>query len=313
MIHNKLIAVPKVRLNVDVDASWVQGWWPLSRFESWSREYGPVRHTLSPVAKDRPMYFTFWCSPDEEFPSFVKSTLSRQYFAFACCAQCGTKATSFQTRVIMQSETRRLYLACECGHPVWQMEYERFDIALDVMEDNARRYRRKKMLSEAGGRHRKQDIADILGKQSGRCLYCNRLFGPDLIPTRDHLLAVTEGGGDWPLNIVLACRSCNSSRCDLPFRTFCRMLSPAQNKRILVHLVERLHDLNNDEATRQGLTCFNYALTIHEPRGFRYNMMKKAPAAKRNLLVNKLLPKGMRGIQKAYVAVLRAEIKKRSA
>jgi hypothetical protein len=92
-----------------------------------------------------------------------------------------------------------------------------------------------------------------------------RLFGPELIPTRDRLLALNQGGGDWPLNIVLACRSCNSSRCDLLFRTFCRMLSPAQNKQ------------------------------------------------KRNLQVNKLLPKGMLGIQKAYIAVLRAEIKKRSA
>jgi 5-methylcytosine-specific restriction endonuclease McrA len=306
-IRNRLIAVPKVRLKVVDDPAWVPGLWPLSRFESWSREYGPVRHTLSPVAKDKPMYFTFWCEPDEEFPSFVKSALARRYFAFASCVQCGTKMTSFQTHTIQQSDNRRLYFICECGHPVWQMEYEQFDVALNVMEDNARRYRRKTMLAEAGGRHRKQDIANILAKQKGRCIYCNRLFGPDLVPTRDHLLALTYGGGDWPLNIVLACRSCNSSRCDLPFRTFVRMLSAAQNKRILVHLVERLRDLNNDEVTRQGLACFNHALTLHEPTGFRYNMMKKASAAKRNLLVNKLLPKGVLGLQKAYIAVLRAK------
>jgi len=302
--------VPKVRLNADDDAAWIQGRWPLSRFESWLREYGPVRHTLSPVRKDQPMYFTFWCGPDGEFPSFVKSTLARHYFAFASCSQCGTKAVSFQTRIIRQSDSRRLYLACECGHPVWQMEYEKFDTALDVMEDNARRYRRKQMLSEAGGRHRKQDIADILAKQKGRCIYCNRRFGPDLIPTRDHLLALTQGGGDWPLNIVMACRSCNSSRCDLPFRTFCRMLSPTQNKRILTHLVGRLQDLNNDEVTLQGLACFNFALSLHETKSLRYRMMSKAPAARRNLQVNKLLPKGALEIQKAYIAILRARNRK---
>lgn len=132
-------------------------------------------------------------------------------------------------------ELKRTFFACECCYPVWRMSWEQFSPASDVMEENAKRYRRKVMLAEAGGRHRKQDITDIHTKQKGRCIYCNRLFGADLLPTRDHLLSLTSGGGDWPRNIVMACRSCNSSRCDLPFRTYCRMLSPAQNERIIAH------------------------------------------------------------------------------
>jgi 5-methylcytosine-specific restriction endonuclease McrA len=259
------------------------------------------------------MYFTFWCEPDAELPSFVKSTIARRYFALASCVQCGTKMAAFLTRIVEQSGNRRLYFTCECGHPIWQMDYVQFDVAMNVMEDNARRYRRKQMLSEAGGRHRKQDIAEILVKQKGRCIYCNRLFGPDLVPTTDHLLALTYGGGDWPLNIVLACRSCNSSRCDLPFRTYVRMLSPTQNKRILAHLVERLRDLKNDQVTREGLACFNYALTLHDTKSLRFKMMRHEPAARRNLQLNKLMPKGMLGVQKAYIAVLRAKIREKNA
>jgi hypothetical protein len=85
------------------------------------------------------------------------------------------------------------------------------------------------------------------------------------------------------------------------------MLSPVQNRRVLTHLVERLSDLNNDEVTLQGLACFNYALSLHETKSLRYRMMSKAPAARRNLQVNKLLPKGALEIVKAHAATLRKQ------
>jgi hypothetical protein len=263
----------------------------LSRWEDFTREYGPVRHLCSPVSKDEPMYFVFWAAPDEEFPSIVKSALAREFFGKATCAGCLAPMVSFQTRIVHRfegpEEIGRTYFACACGAPVWRMPWEQYDPASTVMENNAKSYHRKLMLAEAGGTHRKQDIRDILAKQKGRCIYCNRRFGPELIATKDHLLALTAGGGGWPLNIVLACRSCNSSRCDLPFRTYCRMLSPAQNRRILVHLVERLRGLTDDEVTRRGLGCFDYAMSLHDTKSFRYGMMKNETAARRNLQVNK--------------------------
>ncbi|SDF01899.1 HNH endonuclease [Terriglobus roseus] len=298
--------------NVDDYAMWLKDEWPLDRFEGWSREYGPVRHTVSPVARETPVLFTFWSSSDTEFPSFVKSTISRRYFAFASCVQCGAMMGVFQTRIIKRVGDQRLYFACECGHPIWQMCYRHFEVALNVMEDSAKRYRRKHLLAEAGGRHYEKDIAEILVKQKRRCIYCNRLFGAYLAPTRDHLLALTHGGGDWPLNIVLACRSCNSSRCNLPFRTYVRMLSPTQNKRILAHLVRRLSDLKDDAATRQGLDCFDFALRLNDTKSLRFKMMKHKPAARRNLMLNKLFPNSAIGVQKAYISVLKREIERNS-
>jgi hypothetical protein len=85
------------------------------------------------------------------------------------------------------------------------------------------------------------------------------------------------------------------------------MLSPSQNKRILLNLADRLNDLTDDEVTRQGLNCFDYALSLHNTQDWRYRMMKNERSAKRNLRLNKLLPNGVLGIQRAYIAILRAQ------
>jgi 5-methylcytosine-specific restriction endonuclease McrA len=169
--------------------------------------------------------------------------------------------------------------------------------------------RRKKTLAEAGGKHSAAHITAILSMQKGRCFYCNRLFGEDLKPTREHLLAVCDGGGDWPLNIVMACRSCNSSRADLPLRNYCKMLSPAQNRHILVHLVNRSRGLTYDEPTQWGLACFNLSLAQYDTTSFRYRCMKKMKAAKRNIPKNKPLPRSAHAIQLAYIKILRKELR----
>jgi hypothetical protein len=64
-----------------------RGFWHLNEFLDRSREYGPVRRTVSPVPKDGPMYFTFWAAHGDEFPSFVKSTLARVCSSARRCVQ----------------------------------------------------------------------------------------------------------------------------------------------------------------------------------------------------------------------------------
>jgi 5-methylcytosine-specific restriction endonuclease McrA len=39
--------------------------------------------------------------------------------------------------------------------------------------------------------------------------------------TKDHQIALTKGGSEWPSNLVPACRQCNSlknTRCPIEFR-----------------------------------------------------------------------------------------------
>ena len=47
--------------------------------------------------------------------------------------------------------------------------------------------------------------------------------------TKDHIVC---DGENWSLNIVMACRSCNSRRCDIPFRTHQAPQSDSESKNI---------------------------------------------------------------------------------
>ncbi len=141
------------------------------------------------------------------------------------------------------------------------------------------------------GTHTTEEIQNILGLQRERCIYCNRKFTKRIRPTRDHILAVAYGGTNWGLNIVLACRSCNSRRSHIPFRTYCRLLSRAQNRRIVAHLKRRLLALE-DSCSNDALRSFRYGLDLHEPTHSRYLMIQRDfPHARRNAATNPLLPR----------------------
>jgi len=280
-----------------------KGLWWLHQFDAWSREYGPVRHTLSPVTTEEPMHFVFWVSPDAEFPAFVKSTLTRQFFGKAECGGCSATLASFRQRTVHRfdgpSEIERNYLVCECGYPVWRMPWNEFDGAFNAMERGCREWRRRKMLAEAGGKHTRAELREILNCQENRCIYCHAEFTAERRPTRDHLLPLTKGGGDWAMNIVLACHSCNSRRGNLAFRTFCKVLSPAQNKRIFMHLIRRLQALTRETVTEDAIVCFDAALAQHNLRDLRYRIVKKSQY--RNAKANKLLPRSAVAILNTYV------------
>jgi 5-methylcytosine-specific restriction endonuclease McrA len=262
-------------------------YWTLEWFESYAVEYGNVRHTMGPVERDSYLVFTFSLSKGEEFPGFIDRIFRKHLCERARCSGCLSLMTDVRTSAIDTFDWTRnqsnIYLTCACGYPVWRMEMLSYSAARRAM-DRAR-------LKAAEGRHSPSDIGDILMLQEGRCIYCNKKFTDKLCPSKDHILPLTYRGSNWALNIVLACRSCNSSRGNIPFRTFCNLLSPVQNKRILMHLTRRLNALDTGRISKEGLDCLVKGLVNHDPRHPQYlNIRKIRVNTHRNAEINRLLP-----------------------
>lgn len=53
---------------------------------------------------------------------------------------------------------------------------------------------------------------ELLDAYGHRCAYCGIAFSADIRPTRDHIVALVNGGHHTKSNIVPACQSCNSSK-----------------------------------------------------------------------------------------------------
>jgi 5-methylcytosine-specific restriction endonuclease McrA len=187
------------------------------------------------------------------------------------------------------------FVVCRCGRSIWRLR-KPLDIGAIVRADRSRR--RAQSLKNVGGVHTSGEIRDIVRLQKGRCIYCNKKFTGRLPPTGDHLFAVVDGGSNWGLNIMMACRSCNSRRCDIPFRTYCKLLSPMQNRRILSHLRSRLLELDFDSlSVEEQLSSFNAGLDLHDPLHKRYRMIQTDfIAARKNAARNKLLPRTATGL-----------------
>jgi len=62
----------------------------------------------------------------------------------------------------------------------------------------------------APGTHTKEDIADILKMQNGRCAYCKIRLGDKYHV--DHIRALARGGTNDRQNLQLLCRTCNCSK-----------------------------------------------------------------------------------------------------
>jgi hypothetical protein len=172
--------------------------------------------------------------------------------------------------------------------------------------------RRRQCLKAAGGKHNNEEIQEILAIQQRRCIYCNLRFTKKVPATKDHLLAVRNGGADWDLNLVMACRSCNSRRCDIPFRTFCRLLSPTQNRRILLHLSSRILALDLNRLSVEVFESFESGLAAHDPRHWRYcDIQRRYASARRNAAQNQLLPRSMGTILLKRIKQLESETRQR--
>lgn len=62
----------------------------------------------------------------------------------------------------------------------------------------------------ATGTHSKEDVADILKMQRGRCAYCKHKVGDDYHV--DHITALINGGSNDRKNLQVLCPTCNMSK-----------------------------------------------------------------------------------------------------
>lgn len=235
----------------------------------------------------------FSLTEGEEFPKHLTAPFTRLFLPNALCAMCGGQPTGIPLRRVRLDNSARKgewCIVCACGNPVWRITFGSCgDIQQAILRNEYVR-RRRDNLREAGGKHAASEIREILRLQENRCIYCNSLFTPERRPTRDHLLAINYGGGDWSLNIVLACRRCNSRRGTIPFRNYCKLLSPTQNRRILIHLGKRIAALDMDRLSEDAFACFCDALRLNHAT-YRYKDIRRWSAtARRNAAINRLLP-----------------------
>jgi len=81
------------------------------------------------------------------------------------------------------------------------------------INENAKYAKRRALLADAEGSHNFDDVVLILKKQEFLCFYCNcDITGGK--HTVDHYIPLAKGGSNWPSNLVMACKKCNSSKRD---------------------------------------------------------------------------------------------------
>jgi hypothetical protein len=291
------------------DVRTIKTLWCRARITGWgfSADIASTNASLDPEDTDQVAVFSPYVG--KEFPSHLRASFSRHFLPNASCAICDLRPASISfRRVRLDNSTPKgkWYVVCECGNPVWRISIDAYyGLQRDVLSAE-RNQRRKELLREAGGKHTKNEIQAILRLQEDRCIYCNSSFTPRLRPTRDHLFPVHCGGGDWALNIVMACGRCNARRGMIPFRNYCRLLGPRQNRRILRHLGRRLAVLEMDDLPDEAFACFFDGLRMNDPRHPRYiDICRISAVAKCNAAVNQLLPCSPHRILKKYFSTRR--------
>lgn len=133
-----------------------------------------------------------------------------------------------------------LVINCDCVHkPVFSFEQEKYIMPEKVafIDINKRsefeivtkkcsrkvydkkngklRYERQK---SAKGRYTKKDVELLLNLQSSKCYYCKVNIANYY--EIDHIKAISKGGSNHPLNLVLSCKSCNQMKHNKDIRSF---------------------------------------------------------------------------------------------
>lgn len=250
--------------------------------------------------------FVFYVDGNDETPSFLNTVFRRRIIGSTHCVKCLRQMTELKLRALREFGDDRIgknkYIVCDCGYPVWQLNEGSHLTFFQAMDSAERSWRRQQRVKAAGGTHTSREIEAILDLQEHRCIYCNAQFTSELHPTKDHLLPVAEGGGNWALNIIMACKSCNSRRGDIPFRTYCTLLSKEQNHRILKHLGKRLSTLDLLHVQEEALVSFDEGLACHDSGHWRFcDIQGISPTARRNVRTNRLLPPTKELITRKYV------------
>lgn len=229
----------------------------------------------------------------QEFPRDVLTSFKRNFLLKATCARCGNQQSELKLRILERGskQKKRPFVVCNCGHPVWKITPSAFYETSRAMVRPEYERRRKERLTAGGAKHTRSQVEEILAIQEHRCIYCNRRFENGFAATIDHLLPVSLGGTDWALNILMACHACNSRRGTTPFRTYCKTLSPTQNRRILSCLIRRMISIREGSVQEREFAIFVVALRMHNPRDRSYRwLLAHSEKCRKYASENLLLP-----------------------
>lgn len=92
-----------------------------------------------------------------------------------------------------------------------RLGYERKWRAENPEKNIARAQNRRARESGAEGFHTHEDILKLREEQTS-CQLCGTVFNRDTPATVDHIKALAAGGTNWPDNLQLLCKSCNSAK-----------------------------------------------------------------------------------------------------
>ncbi len=114
------------------------------------------------------------------------------------------KETYHLTKEKKQSQARKRYAA----NPEKYAQAARAWVAEN--REKAREYQRNRRAKKAmaEGRHTAADIDRLLNFQREKCATCRRSIKLRKFHV-DHIVAVANGGSNWPQNLQLLCKTCN--------------------------------------------------------------------------------------------------------
>lgn len=134
---------------------------------------------------------------------------SERYTANFWCVECSkinkakTDATYYLKNEARVNQRRRAYLANNPGYmALWKKRNK------DAVNASNRNRRASKVSAE--GTHSAEDIVALRSRQRDKCVYCkSKLNGKGHV---DHIIALSNGGSDWPNNLQLLCAPCNLAK-----------------------------------------------------------------------------------------------------
>lgn len=75
-----------------------------------------------------------------------------------------------------------------------------------------RRSRNGSQKNRITSERRRKVVPKLLDRDGNACYYCREPFTDERVPTIDHIVPISEGGGNTQANMVLACDWCNEKR-----------------------------------------------------------------------------------------------------